>query len=234
MVDTMFWPFAIKAMAKRMNALHVDNDGNNPKLLIYGADLEIIPIKNFHTLFFPIYVLDHHLQSAGGPGPPKWEPRLLRIGVYLGHSPFHTGSVALVFNPKTARVSPQYHIIFDDDFTTVPYMEQGEFQPNWEELSPLSTKSATNESVDLALEWMLGQDIGVNKDGHFVPIQDWISNPFSIVLDQHGTVANNLHAEINNYIGTTHGTASKGECECPPLVEPFCKAAAARSLPLMP
>ncbi len=113
-------------------------------------------------------------------------------------------------------------------------MEQGEVPPNWEELSRLSTESATDESVDLALEWMLGQDIGVNKDGHFVPIQDWISNPFSIVLDQHGTVANNLHAEINNYIGTTHGTASKGECECPPLVEPFCKAAAARSLPLMP
>ncbi len=132
MVDTMFWPFAIKAMAKRMNALHVDNDGNNPKLLIYGADLEIIPIKNFHTLFFPIYVLDHRLHSAGGPGPLKWEPRS-RIGVYLGHSPFHARSVALVFNPKTARVSPQYHIIFDDDFTTVPYMDQGEVSPNWEE-----------------------------------------------------------------------------------------------------
>ncbi len=234
MVDTMFWPFAIKAMAEHMNSLNVDNEGNTPVLLMYGVDLETIPIKNFHTLFFPIYVLDHHLQSAGGPGPPKWEPRLLRIGVYLGHSPFHAGSVALVFNPKTARVSPQYHIIFDDDFTTVPYMEQGEFQPNWEELSPLSTKSATNESVDLALEWMLGQEINVNEDGHLVPIQDWISNPFSIMPDQHGTVANNLRAKINKDINATLGTASKGECKRPPLVEPFGKATAARSLPLMP
>ena len=115
-----------------MNSLHADNEGNTPESLMYGVDLERIPIKNFHTLFCPIYVLDHCLQSAGGPGPPKRELRS-RIGVYLGHSPFHAGSVALVFNPKTARVSPQYHVFFDDDFTTVPYMDQGEVSPNWEE-----------------------------------------------------------------------------------------------------
>ncbi len=138
-------------MAKRMNSLHVDNDGNTPESLMYGVDLEIIPIKNFHTLFCPIYVSDHHLQSACGPGPQKWEPRS-RIGAYLGLFPFHAGSVALVFNPKTARVSPQHHVIFDDDFTTVPYMERSEVPPNWKELSRLSTKSTTDESVDLALE----------------------------------------------------------------------------------
>jgi hypothetical protein len=233
MVDTMFWPFAIKAMAKCMNSLHMDNEGNTPESLMYGVNLETIPIKNFHTLFCPVYVLDHRLQSASGPGPPKWEPRW-RIGVYLRHSPFHTGSIALVFNPKTARVSPQYHVIFDDNFTTVPYMEQDEVPPNWEELSHLSTESATDKSVDLALKWMSGQEIDINKDGHLVLIQDRISNPFSIVPDQHGTVTNNLSAEISNDIGATLGTASKGEFECPPLVEPFGKAAAARSLPLMP
>ena len=81
---------------------------------------------------------------------------------------------------------------------------------------------------------MPGQEINVNKDGHLVPIQDWISNPFSIVPDQQGTVANNLHAEINTDIGPTLSTVSKGECELPPPVEPFGKAAAVRSLLLMP
>ncbi len=122
MINTMFWLFAIKAMAERMNSLNVDQDGNPTESLMYRVDLETIPIKHFHTLFCLIYVLDHCLQSAGGPGPPRWEPRS-RMGVYLGHSPFHAGSVALVFNPKTARVSPQYHVVFDNDFTTVPYME---------------------------------------------------------------------------------------------------------------
>jgi hypothetical protein len=97
MVDTMFWPFAIEAMVERMNTLHVDNEGNTPKLLMYGVHVERISIKNFHTLFCPIYIFDNCLQSADGPGPLKWELRS-RIGVYLRHSPFHSGSVALVFN----------------------------------------------------------------------------------------------------------------------------------------
>jgi hypothetical protein len=208
MVDTMFWPFTIKAMEERMNSLHVDEDGNTPESLLYGVDLETIPIKNFHTLFFPIYVLDHCLQLAGEPGPPKWESRS-RMGVYLRPSPFHAGSEALIFNPKSARVSPQYHVIFDDNFTTVPYMEQREVLLNWEELSCLSTMSATDESVDLALKWMLGQDLNVNKDGYLVPIQDRISNPFNIVPDQHGAVPNNLCADTNRDIGATLDAASE-------------------------
>jgi hypothetical protein len=51
-------------------------------------------------------------------------------------------------------------------------MEQGEVPPNWEELSCLSTESTKDESVDLALKWMSGQEINVDKDGHFVLIQD--------------------------------------------------------------
>ncbi len=119
MVDNVFCLFAIKAMTERLNSLHMDDNGNTPELIMFGVSLDLIPVKNFHTLFCPVYSLDHCLQSAGGPGPPKWEPRSW-IGVYLGHSPFHVGSVALVFDPKTAKVSPQYHVVFDDDFTTVP------------------------------------------------------------------------------------------------------------------
>jgi hypothetical protein len=125
-------------------------------------------------------------------------------------------------------------VIFDNDFTTVPYMEQGEVLPNWEELSCLSTESAKDELVDLALEWMSRQEIDVDKDRHLIPIQNWIFTPFSVVPDQHGTVTNNLRAEINNDVGATFGTASEGECKCPPLVEPFGEAPAVRPLPLMP
>jgi hypothetical protein len=56
------------------------------------------------------------------------------IRVYLGHSPFHAGSVALVYNPYTGHISPQYHVVFDDDFTTVPYMEAGMIPPHWSDL----------------------------------------------------------------------------------------------------
>ena len=124
MIDSMFWPFAFKAMAEQMNNLQVNLDGTTPESMMHGVDAKEILVKSYLTLFCPIYVLDSRLQSAGGPGPPKWEPRS-RIGVYLGHSPFHAGSVALVFNPSTGRVSPQYHVVFDDEFSTVSYMEKG-------------------------------------------------------------------------------------------------------------
>jgi hypothetical protein len=75
MVDTMFWPFAIKAMTKCHNSLHMDDNGNTPELIMFGVNLDSIPVKNFHTLFCPVYVLNHRLQSVGGPGPPKWEPK---------------------------------------------------------------------------------------------------------------------------------------------------------------
>jgi hypothetical protein len=39
--------------------------------------------------------------------------------------------VALVYNPSTGHVSPQFHVVFDGDFTTVPYMEAGTISPNW-------------------------------------------------------------------------------------------------------
>lgn len=82
MVDVMFLPFAMKAMAERMNSLHDDLNKNTPEPLMYSVNLDMILIKNYHTLFCPVYVLDHRLQSAGGPGPgpPKWGPRL-RIGI---------------------------------------------------------------------------------------------------------------------------------------------------------
>jgi hypothetical protein len=65
MVYTMFWPVAIKAMAERLNSLHMDDNGNTPELIMFGVNLDSIPVKNFHILFCPVYVLNHRLQSAG-------------------------------------------------------------------------------------------------------------------------------------------------------------------------
>ena len=129
MLDEMFWKFAIKAVAERLNSLQVDLTGKTSESIMHGVEIEDILVKSYHTLFCPTYFLDARLQSSGGTGPPKCEPRS-RIGVYMGHSPFHAGNVALLWNPTTIRVSPQYHVVFDDNFTTVPYMEASTLPPN--------------------------------------------------------------------------------------------------------
>jgi hypothetical protein len=153
MIDTMCWPFAFKAAAKHHNCLLLNSNGYTPNALLHGVPLDTIPIKTFHTLFCPVYVLNAQARSAGCPSPLKQEPRSW-IGVYLGHSAFHVSGVVLVFNPRTGRVSPQYHIIFDDTFLTVPYMDAGTVPPHWEDLLQHSSKKATDKDFDLAQEWM--------------------------------------------------------------------------------
>jgi hypothetical protein len=105
MIDTIFWPFAFKAAAKQHNLLLLSSYGQTPLSVFHDVTVNTIPVKTFHTLFCPVYVLNSRLQSAGSPGPPKWDPRSC-IGDYLRNSAFHASSVALVFNPRTGRVLP--------------------------------------------------------------------------------------------------------------------------------
>ena len=72
-------------------------------------------------------MLDSLLQT-NPKGVPKWDPRE-RLGIYLGRYPAHAGNVALVLNPKAGLVSPQYHVVFDDDFTTAPHLRKGMVPP---------------------------------------------------------------------------------------------------------
>ena len=71
----------------------------------------------------------------------------------------------------------------------------------------------------------------VNEDGHLVPIQDRIANPFNIVPDQHDPKVNPHTVDFPNNISTTLGAASEGERNHSLLIEDFGKAAAAKSLP---
>ena len=74
-IDEMFWTIAIKAVAGRLNSLQVELTRQTPESILHGVKLEDIPAKSYYTLFCPTYVLDARLQSSGGAGPPKWEPR---------------------------------------------------------------------------------------------------------------------------------------------------------------
>eukprot|EP00804_Cyclotella_cryptica_P006358 CCRYP_010171-RA/>CCRYP_010171-RA protein AED:0.34 eAED:0.25 QI:0/0/0/1/0/0/2/0/539 len=84
-----------------------------------------------------------------------WEPRA-QLGIYLGHSPAHAGSVALVMNPKTGLVSPQFHVAFDDTFSRVPHIRAGTIPPNWEQLVRNLSELVTDENYDLSRTWFDG------------------------------------------------------------------------------
>jgi hypothetical protein len=69
-----------------------------------------------HPLFFPVYVLDRRMQE--GTSSPKWT-KLTAQKVYVFHLRHYSKSVPMIWDPKTKLVSPQFHVMFDDNFDTV-------------------------------------------------------------------------------------------------------------------
>ena len=65
-----------------------------------------------------MYVLEPALQD--GKKIPKWQPRA-RLGIFMGFLQVHSSLVPLVLNVSTGKISPQYqyHVVFDDEFSTV-------------------------------------------------------------------------------------------------------------------
>jgi hypothetical protein len=56
------------------------------------------------------------------------------MGIYVGCSPSYTSNIELILNPRTGHVSPQFHVVFNDDFTMVPYLCTSMVPPHWADL----------------------------------------------------------------------------------------------------
>ena len=138
MVIINLWPYAMRHANDVANATPRKGQTLSPLELFSGV--QIAPkLRHFHAFECPTYVLDNALQS--GQGAPKWKERS-RLGVYLGPSPNHARSIALVLNPRTGHVSPQFHVKFDDFFETVQSKatDLDAPDPEWKYLSGFATK----------------------------------------------------------------------------------------------
>ena len=105
-INATLWPYALLATAKRHKKLSLDENSDSSLEKFSGTKEEIMSI-GWHTWGCPIFVLAEEYQKRVG------------VRVYLGYSPVHVGNVALVLNLLTGHVGPQYHVVFDDEFTTV-------------------------------------------------------------------------------------------------------------------
>ena len=120
-ITIMLWPFATKCTQDRMNNLHVDLNLETQDIKFSSTKAVNVQLKHYHVFGCPVYILDSILKT-NPKGVPKWEPRS-RLGIYVGHSTAHAGSVALVLNPKKGLVSPHYHVVYDEQFSTVHHMQ---------------------------------------------------------------------------------------------------------------
>jgi hypothetical protein len=71
-------------------------------------------------------------QLHAGEKLPSWQPRR---GVVLDFSSLHSSEVPLVLNLQTGSITPQYHVVFDNHFSTVTSIAREDEPPvHWGEI----------------------------------------------------------------------------------------------------
>jgi hypothetical protein len=99
------WPYALKNVVDILN--DTPNKYSKESRDELFAKTEVRPnLRHHHHFGVPTYVLDDRAQA--GFKISKWLAKA-SLGIYLGKSPRHSRSVALVPNPNTGHVSPQFH-----------------------------------------------------------------------------------------------------------------------------
>ena len=87
------------------------------------------------------------------------------MGIYVGRSPSHASTVGLILNPRTGHVSPQFHIVYNDNFTTVPYLRTGKVPPHLADL--VCESSPLNLNKDQKSTWSSLSVDGPPDEGDF-------------------------------------------------------------------
>ena len=116
------WPFALTYAAWIWNRFPSLSSGFSPLELFSQTKSDHKDLNRARVWGSPTYVLDPKLQD--GIKLPKWNPRAQR-GQFLGFSSEHSTTVGLLRNIRTGNITPQYHVVIDELFNTVPNVDFG-------------------------------------------------------------------------------------------------------------
>ena len=148
-INVHLWPYALRMAAHIRNHIPRESEGGVPIQLFSNTEAQNkVFTKHQHTFGCPVYVLEAPLQSGLG-SKPKWSERS-RVGAYLGYSHHHYQTVALVLNLNTGHVSPQFHVVFDDEFDTVG--QDYAFESAWQGLADLDINKSESSLVEKSID----------------------------------------------------------------------------------
>ena len=88
-----------------------------PRRPVHQTRWEQRKLNNLHIWGCPVYMLDKMISD--GKKLPRWTPRSTRT-INMGFSPKHAITIPIVLNPQTGCITPQFHVVFDDWFATLP------------------------------------------------------------------------------------------------------------------
>ena len=128
--DKTLWPFAMTHAGYLHNQIPKMNCGSSPVELWKRSKCNHYRLDHSYPFGVPAYVLNAQLQD--GHKLPRFNKKKQQ-GVFVGPSPMHANTVGLIYSPRTHHVSPQFHVIYDDYFETVPN-DRDNPPPNWDDI----------------------------------------------------------------------------------------------------
>ncbi len=155
------WPFAVDYAVYLWNRLPKKDTGLAPIELFSGVTMNVDILQKMRVFGCPCYVLDAKVQD--GKKLPRWQPKSRR-GQFLGMSTRHASTIGLIRNLRTGAVSSQFHVVYDEKFTTIPLVQNpntDEPEPeNWEELLTFSRDKVDldDEPPLLHEDWLTDQE----------------------------------------------------------------------------
>lgn len=221
------WPQAVSAhlwaySMRQANEIMINTpnaDGKSPIQLFSDSDVEFNH-KHYQPFGCPVFVTRRNNDKL-----PKWVKRS-RIGIYIGQSPNHARNVALVLNPVTGLVSPQYHVVFDTNFDSVQQDSPAYNYAAWRDKAHLrgdGTDDTDGGDSKLSDDESASTTSSTSAAANQLPpattplIHDGGVPPTSATADQHtgtnndnpGTRENQLDARINPGRTDTRNTSTR-------------------------
>jgi len=161
------WPFAIQYSIDIHNT---PPSSGLPSLEIFSGTKDSDHLKNFHTFDCPIYVLEPTLHQ--NHKILRWKPHY-RVGIFSGLSPPHASSVTLALSTKLGLVSPQFHLVFDGNFTTTSSLRTNQVPTNWPQLfNKSSTFYVDSDFSQKNLQFLIFLHF-ITSEGAFSFINQW-------------------------------------------------------------
>jgi hypothetical protein len=114
--DAQLWPMAVDHAVFLHNHMPREDTGLSPHDLFTKLRWPHAKFHDLHVWGCPLYTLDKRI--ADGNKLPRWQTRSERQ-VHMGFSKRHASTVPLGLNSATGSITSQYHVVFDDWFSTV-------------------------------------------------------------------------------------------------------------------
>ena len=167
------WPFALDYACWINNHTPNHKHGWMPIELFCGTSVDCQHLRRTRVWGCPGYVLSPTLQD--GKKIPKWAPKARR-GQFLGFSKDHSSKIGLFRNLQTGSISPQFHVVFDELFTTVNSVDEDD--DTWIELFVSDREYYGPDEDEEELE---SDDMFPDIDPEWLPIAELPNEPRLIV-----------------------------------------------------